>query len=213
MNSNNQWMSLDMKKFKPGTCQLEKDTLWIIEELPGGANQNADVSSIVNSNQGYWPSYNIPYFPEIYNMLGYAEAKKKFGNEMDYKLCPRAKIFAREQAKIINDWKSFGRVLQFNEWQIDEFSEGDPAKSIAARYDLRPTNGQLKPAAFGGADTKLTSYRHVMNSATGKPVTFGMAGPTHQEQAPFTWNDNRWNSIPHLGQPDTYDFDWVQFNN
>ena len=208
---NNQWMALDMKKFTPGQCQMTPNTLWIIEEIPGGQNEKADVSSVVNSLGGYWPSFNIPYFPEIYKKLGYEEAKKKFGNEMDYHQCPRFKIFAREQSKIVSDWKSFGRVLQYNEWQTDPESQGDPAKSIASRYDLRTKESGLKPSAFGGADTKLTSYEHVMKFRT--PVTFGMAGPTHQDQPAFTWKDERWSSIPHQGQPETYDFDWVQFNN
>ncbi|KAG2387498.1 hypothetical protein C9374_001092 [Naegleria lovaniensis] len=207
---NNQWMALDMKKFTPGNCQLQPDTLWIIEEIPGGANEKADVSSVVNSQGGYWPSYNIPYFPSIYNVLGYNEAKKKFGNDMDYHLCPRAKIFAREQGKITSDWKSFGAMLQFNEWQTDPFSEGDPGKSIAARYDLRTPQSGLKPSAFGGADSKLTSFSNVINHP--KPVTFGIAGPTHQNQPAFTWKDPRWSSIPHLGQPETYNFGWVKLS-
>ncbi len=56
---NNQFMVLDYKKFTPGQ-PIKNDTLWILEQLPGAVAM-ADVSSVLRK-QGFWKSYNIPYF-------------------------------------------------------------------------------------------------------------------------------------------------------
>jgi len=42
---------------------------------------------------GYWPSYNVPFYPVIYNMSGYPEMVDSFGPLLSYELSPRAKIF------------------------------------------------------------------------------------------------------------------------
>ncbi|KAF0972829.1 hypothetical protein FDP41_009078 [Naegleria fowleri] len=205
---NNQWMALDYNKFTPGVCQLPADSLWILEQIPGTV-MTKDVTPVLN-NQTFWSSYNIPYFEFIYNISGYPQAKKKFGNDYDYNLCSRAQIFRREQAKIGSnkskpvDFKDFGRVLQFNEWKTDQFSNMDPSKSISSRYDLRVS--PQRAFAFGGIDTKVADYTKVRKSTS----MWGICGPTHQDPIqtpPFSWSD-KWN-VTHLGQPQTYDFDWV----
>jgi hypothetical protein len=43
------------------------DILWILEQIPGRTEQ-ADVTSILLAN-GYWPSYNVPYFDSIYKCV------------------------------------------------------------------------------------------------------------------------------------------------
>ena len=37
---------------------------------------------------GYWASYNVPFFEKVYNMSGYPEAAKKDGPNVTYQLCP-----------------------------------------------------------------------------------------------------------------------------
>lgn len=62
---NNQFMIIDYNKFKNGT-QLQKlpdGLLWVIEQIPG-MTKAADVTEVVRK-QGYWASYNLPYFKEI----------------------------------------------------------------------------------------------------------------------------------------------------
>ena len=204
---NNQWMALDYKNFKPGQCTLSPGSLWILEQIPGTAAKQ-DVTQVLN-RQTFWSSYNIPYLEYIYNVSGYVEAKQKFGDDYDYKKCPRSKIFEREQAKIGSDkskpvdFKDFGRVLQYNEWKTDPFSLNDPSKSISSRYDLR----SQRSAAFGGIDTKVTNFVKTRQSTS----MWGICGPTHQDSIqtpPFSWEGNKWN-VTHLGQPETYNFDWV----
>ena len=201
-------MVLDYNKFKPGMCQLPADSLWILEQIPG-ETVSKDVTSVLNK-QTFWSSYNIPYSEYIYNISGYPQAKEKFGNDYDYNLCPRAQIFKREQAKIGIDsskpvnYKDFGRVLQYNEWKTDPFSLVDPSKSISSRYDLRSE----RFAAFGGIDSKVTDYTKARKTTS----MWGICGPTHQDPVqtpPFAWSGKPWSNNIHLGQPETYDFDWL----
>ena len=49
---------------------------------------------------GYWSSYNIPFYEDIYNMSGYFTAFEAHGTDFSYGLCPRAKIFRRDQGKV-----------------------------------------------------------------------------------------------------------------
>jgi len=67
-------MIFDAKKFTPGVS-LPPDTFWICETLPGKVI-SADMTHILN--YGYWPSYNRPYFPEVYNAMGYPEFYAKY---------------------------------------------------------------------------------------------------------------------------------------
>lgn len=49
---------------------------------------------------GYWASYNVPFYKDVYDMAGYSTAFKAHGTEFSYQLCPRAKIFRRDQGKV-----------------------------------------------------------------------------------------------------------------
>ena len=50
--------------------------------------------------EGYWASYNIPFYEDIFNVSGYSAAVEAHGTEFSYQLCPRAKIFRRDQGKV-----------------------------------------------------------------------------------------------------------------
>lgn len=62
---------------------------------------------------GYWPSYNIPFHENIYVLSGYGEMWKEYGNDFSYDLCPRAKIFRRDQADV-KDLDSLKYIMRFN---------------------------------------------------------------------------------------------------
>lgn len=62
---------------------------------------------------GYWPSYNIPFHAEIYNLSGYSVMWKRYGEDFSYDLCPRAKILRRDQAKV-SDLSSLKRMMRYN---------------------------------------------------------------------------------------------------
>ena len=68
-------MIVDMNKFVPGE-PLGEGLLTVVEEMPGlivGSDETYTLS------RGYWPSYNVPFFPEIYERSGYPAAVEKYG--------------------------------------------------------------------------------------------------------------------------------------
>jgi hypothetical protein len=77
---NNQWMVVDYKRFKKGKhqSQLSNNLLWVLEQLPG--HTRAEDKTEVLRKQSYWPSYNTPYFPDIYNLSGSGELAAKYGD-------------------------------------------------------------------------------------------------------------------------------------
>ena len=49
--------------------------------------------------EGYWASYNVPFYEDIYYRSGYAAAEEKTGTNV-YQLGPRPKIFRRDQSNV-----------------------------------------------------------------------------------------------------------------
>jgi len=205
---NNQWIILDYKLFNSGN-PISPNTLWISESMPG-KTMARDVSSVLTT-KGYWASYNIPYFPEMFNYSGCSSYQQQYGNYFSYCQTPRAKIFARDQSRVSNiDGLKF--LMQYNDYQHDPFSDGYPCFGISARSDLMKGHIPNQPTQFfnptdaGGIDTKLT------NKLLAKNVTMhAIAGPTHQGQPPFQWSTSPFSNHSHVGQPDTFSFDWNVF--
>jgi len=191
---NNQWIAVDHNLFTPGMKQLLPDTVWVVEQIPGYA-ESADVTDIVNKD-GYWASYNVPYFPYIYNIMGFPGAVITYGPEYS-RNCSRANIFQRDSRKV-HSLKDVQRIMQYNEYQTDPFSSDNPCNTIAARCDL-PLGGY---DTSGALDAKATSHNGMLEA-----WAWAISGPTHQDQPPFVWN-NMWSNQSHLGQPTKFDFDW-----
>ena len=94
---NNQWMLVDYKLFKPGMEKLKKGLLWILEQIPGQTHAE-DMTWLLES-QSYWPSYNSPYFKDIFVASGLPEMVSKYGDWFSYDKTPRARIFKRDHSK------------------------------------------------------------------------------------------------------------------
>ena len=62
---------------------------------------------------GYWASYNVPFFEKVYNLSGYPEAANKMGPDVTHQLCPRAKIFRRDQSNV-TDLSSMEYIMRYN---------------------------------------------------------------------------------------------------
>lgn len=90
-----------------------------------------DMTSFVNQN-GYWPSYNVPYFPFIFNVSGYLEMEQKFGDVWSYDRCPRANIFRRDQNTVV-DLASMQHIMTENNYKSDPLSLGNPAYAISGQ--------------------------------------------------------------------------------
>ena len=113
----NQYMVVDFNRFTPRR-PLQAGTLWVVEEIPGlvaGADQTPTLA------RGYWPSYNVPFYAEVYQRSGYADAfddDGKIGPAYDgggaeYTLgAPRAKLF-RELGGCVT-----GASLQALSWRL-----------------------------------------------------------------------------------------------
>jgi len=190
---NNQYMLINYNLYSPGV-PLPPNLLWVVEQIPGYV-VSADVTDELV--RGYWPSYNVPYFPFIYNISGYPEIVEKYGPDFSYQLCPRAKIFRRDQGKIssFQDLKSF---MRYNDYQHDPFSKQNPSDAICSRGDLLP-----RPYLGGCIDTKVTKH-----DLQNKMISHAVNGPTTSSGLPaFSWN--KFNSSIHEGQPSTFDFDFV----
>lgn len=66
-----------------------------------------------SSSTGYWPSYNIPFHRKIYLLSGYEKMWQDYGDDFSYDLCPRAKIFRRDQGGV-TDLDSLKHIMRFN---------------------------------------------------------------------------------------------------
>jgi hypothetical protein len=204
---NNQWMVVNYNLFHSSLTKLQPNTLWIGEQFPG-YYRTADVTHVVNE-QGYWPSYNIPYFEDGYYMSGYGAMFEKYGDTYSYQKCPRANIF-RERQPRATSVEGMKHLMRYNDWRHDPLSLGCAFWSLAARGDLAPLNGlkdgRCKAQAFGAINAKITwpaGVNHLKATV--------VAGPTHDQQPVFEWTplvSRLFNSTYHYGQPTRFDGQW-----
>ncbi|XP_059142725.1 phospholipase B-like [Physella acuta] len=193
---NNQYMVIDLKLFTPKKPILD-NTLWVVEQIPGLVVAE-DATPILRA--GYFPSYNIPFFEEIYDTSGYPDYVDKHGLDYSYDLAPRAKIFRRDQGKV-NDLNSMKDIMRENDYKNDPYSGGLPTGAICARGDLDKKN----PRASGCYDTKVSDYSMAMRLQADI-----INGPTLGNDLPaFSWSGIFANQS-HIGLPDIYNFSFVR---
>jgi len=199
---NNQWQVIDYKLFVPGQ-PIKPGTLWIAEQIPGFVF-SADKSDFL-ANGGFWPSYNIPYFIENYDISGYPDLFEKYGNTYSYQNCARAQIFRRDASKVQN-LQDLKKIMRYNEYQTDPLSLQDACRSISARCDLNTpwtTNPLNEYSTFGGIDSKVTDTTLVKDLKS-----WIVSGPAWDSQPPFAWT-NQWKDVPRFGMPDVYAFQFI----
>lgn len=191
---NNQYMIVDTKEFTPGQ-PLGPNVLWVVEQIPGLV-ESADVSD--HLERGYWPSYNVAFFPTIYNLSGYPEMVELYGVDSSYQLAPRAQIFRRDQGNVV-DFESYQYIMRYNDYPSDPYARGDPDFAICSRYDF---GADAIPA--GCIDTKVTNYNRSLSL-----LAEAVSGPTTQDGVfpPFSWAN--FPEDPHFGEPEVYDFGFV----
>lgn len=212
---NNQWMIVDYNKFIPGSTNMT-DVLYVLEQIPGFI-VSGDRTDIL-MKQGYWPSYNIPYYPFIFNMSGGPASVAKYGDWFSYDGSPRAKIFKRDVGNV-DSLQTMMKLMRYNDFQHDP--EGKCAcvppysgeNAISSRCDLNPANGTypfgaLGHRSHGGIDMKLT------NMTMFKSQQFiAIGGPTYDQQPPFQWSKSDFGpTTPHISHPDLWKFGPVMFD-
>ncbi|XP_063605889.1 putative phospholipase B-like 2 isoform X2 [Penaeus indicus] len=206
---NNQWMVVDYKLFKPRK-QIKPNTLWVLEQLPGIV-QSGDQSHFLRS-RSYWPSYNVPFYPEIFNMSGAPAMVKRYGDWFTYDKTPRALIFKRDHVKVKNI-RSMIKLMRYNDFQHDPLSRCNctppfsAENAISARNDLNPKNGTypfgaLGHRSHGGTDMKMTT-----SSMASRLKFLAVNGPTYDQQPVFRWSEQDFaKDTPHYGHPDAWAF-------
>ncbi|KAK5880886.1 hypothetical protein CesoFtcFv8_021748 [Champsocephalus esox] len=191
---NSQYMVVDLNRVSLGR-RIRDGALTLVEQIPGKVMHSDQTQAL---RRGYWPSYNIPFHEEIYNLSGYSAMWKRYGEDFSYDLCPRAKILRRDQAKVF-DLSSLKHIMRYNNYKRDPYSKGHPCKTICCRNDLRPR----RPRPGGCYDTKVTDYQMAVQLAAE-----AVNGPTTQGGLrPFSWQS--FNHTSHHGLPHTYDFPFV----
>ncbi|KAM3867531.1 putative phospholipase B-like 2 [Diretmus argenteus] len=211
---NNQWMIVDYNHFTPGKTDIKEKLFTVLEQIPGLVVYTDKTRELME--KGYWASYNIPYYVEIFNASGCNELVERFGPWFSLDQSPRAQIFRRDQTAV-TDLDSMVRLMRYNNYKVDPLSRCDgcnpPANgenAISARSDLNPANGTypfgaLRQRPHGGTDMKVTSY--------GLFRDFGMlavSGPTWDQVPPFQWSTSPYKDLLHMGHPDTWAFKPVQ---
>jgi len=193
------WMAVDYSKFTPKE-PLREGLLTVGEQLPGYFHYEDQTNTLA---YGYWPSYNAAVYPETARLIKQEEMQRTKGNKFSYQMVERAQVFRRDQSTIVSD-ESMQRMLRYNNFQADPIAHGDPCAQPACRSDLVPLPG--KRSAFGATDAKYTSSEHVR---AGQTVI--VMGPTHDDQPVFDWRSvpELAASVPHVGHPQRYDFDWM----
>jgi hypothetical protein len=143
-------MIIDADLFVKGTPP-PPNFLTILEEIPGYVHSQ-DVTDVLIS-QGYWASYNNPYFKDIADFSGntnLCEINNNFCHDGD----PRSKIF-KKLANNITDISTLKYVMGYNKFQSDPLSLGNPCNAISCRNDLQPNKTISYP--FGAIDAKISS--------------------------------------------------------
>ncbi|KAM3959356.1 putative phospholipase B-like 2 isoform 1-T2 [Aphomia sociella] len=215
---NNQWYIVDYNKFTASTPRskgsVRPGLLWVLEQLPG-YTESADLTEHLKSTS-YFPSYNIPYFPTVFNMSGGNERVRTFGDWFGYATNPRAKIIKQKQAEIRN-LRDMYYTMRYNDYKHDPLSRCERCRppysacnAIAARNDLNPANGSypfraLGHRSHGGTDAKVTSahlrpsHQFVAVSSPAYNISRGVP--------PFAWSEfDMGPHISHVGHPDRWMF-------
>lgn len=210
---NNEWMVVDYKEFVPGE-PLRDGLFTVLEQMPGQTVWS-DQTDVLRS-QSYWPSYNIAFYPYVYNITGTYDAFVKYGSFFSYEESPRASIFRRDQHNVV-DIDSMIKMMRYNDYKKDPLSACDcnppysGENTISARSDLNPADGTYPFDALGHRDHGATDMK-MTNFEMSRNLEFiGICGPTFDDNndiPAFVWSQADFgNSTNHFGHPDKWNFD------
>lgn len=166
--------------------------------------------------QTYWPSYNVPFYPEIFNLSGVPALVKRYGDWFTYDKTPRALIFKRDHTSV-EDVHTMIKLMRYNDFKHDPLSHCNctppysAENAISARNDLNPKNGTypfgaLGHRSHGGTDMKVTTSK-----LAEKLQFLAVNGPTYDQQPVFRWSEQDFEKdTPHYGHPDAFQFPVVR---
>jgi len=211
-----QWHVVDYNLFTPGQ-PLPANLLTVVEQMPGPYVTLNDQTPVLRS-QGYWVSYNRIRTPWLFDLANQTALVAAYGDHYSYNLTARARIFARDAPKVVDE-PSLIAVMRYNAFQTDPLSvqgcaDNVPSASnaIAERGDLTNPNAScIEQVAFQDEAAVDCKYTTAAMLSKGTLASMAQSGPTTMQQAPFRWSAaGPLNDIPHVGQPDLWDFPWVK---
>lgn len=222
---NNQWILVDLRRFVPGQVPAANSGLvLVLEQLPGYVEFH-DLSGFLAQNQ-YIPSYNVPMFPDVFNLSNNWPLVEQYGDWFTYNNTARANIFRRDHHKVV-DLPSMQRLMRYNDFQNDPLAtqgctcptcwpRSSAENAVSCRDDLNPANGTYFFSALGhrnhaAIDAKITSARMQAGALGGVPrFTSIISGPTYDQQPVFAFSTaGDFSTLPHVGLPDAWKFPWV----
>lgn len=75
---NNQWMVVNYSLFRPGRRAPKYGLLHVLEQMPGLVEAR-DVTKVL-LNRTYWASYNVPFFPAVFEISGQVDMVTRYGS-------------------------------------------------------------------------------------------------------------------------------------
>ncbi|CAE7786125.1 Plbd1, partial [Symbiodinium sp. KB8] len=210
---NNAYLVTDLKKWT-AKAALVPGLFTYGEQIPGEFQWQDTTETLAQS--GFWASYNVPYFRDIYEKSGYASiVQAHAGNEtsaqvlsgLQYQMAPRAKI-VRRQAGAIADMVDYKAFMRFNEFKSDPYAAGNPFAAICSRGDLAATHASTS----GCYDTKVTSaswFQEYKAQIVNGPTWGKWSGKDNLPA--FSWSEQggKFAGLSHEGMPDTFATDFV----
>jgi hypothetical protein len=145
-------MVIDFKLFTPGE-PLRDGLFTVLEQIPGQVRWEDKTETLRTTS--YWSSYNIAYYPDIYNISGTYDSYVEYGDFFSYTMSPRSQIFRRDHGKV-KDIDTMIQMMRYNKYTKDPLSECHGCKphytalyAISARSDLNPASGVYSQKAYG----------------------------------------------------------------
>jgi hypothetical protein len=174
----------------------------VTETMPGMAISR-DVTEVFAS-QGYWASFNVPWFGEIFDAAGYPQKAAEAGSWYSYNESARSRIFARDAPNVSNV-EGMMRLMRSNDYANDPLANGDPGQQILGRYDLRSDGGSRAP--FGGVNTKTATALNVLGF-----LRFSVIGaPEYETQTAWEFGKPPFENLAYDGLPQAWQFNWTEF--
>ena len=211
---NNQWMVVDNKLFVPGR-EAPPGTLAVLELAPG-ATEHTDATDVLNRD-GYWASFNRPYFPSMFQLLGFANATARFGDLFSHDHNPRANIFRRDTPATasVADVRA---LIMSNAYKTDPLALGFPGNTIGGRFDFlggplnnTPYDSWFVKGLHGARDGKVFSVAESTTAAAVGATLYAVNGPPYNDQCPPFEFSGEYADVPHPGVPTRMQFSWYRF--
>lgn len=217
---NNEWLVVDLGRFEPGG-ELKEGLLTVVDQIPGLVTAADRTRSL---ERGYWPSYNLPSDPRVYNACGLGEkgvvdahaaaAGGAGARWLSYQLAPRAALFRRDGggiaslSRLRDVVRGVHRGAPGAPATPDPLARGDALASVCGRADLETDPASREPR--GCFDGKATSWREAVGGERGASLAAHVVtGPsTHGGLLP-PFRPRDWAHVmPTRGMPAAFDFGW-----